>query len=930
MANTPKTSPEKAPESPDFKKITEMNHAELAKKLWVSIDVVPYYEGVLKITKQQLADLSDLTGKVSMSEQAKALKEKISQIQTQELADKTIELSKDGLNGVKDAAKKLTPEAMTIALSETTNKLKADMWKWGTEVLWAVGDIVNAGSIEWATGGINKLSKAIDAVSSTFSSAMKWFWDMLSAFMTMLGFDKLWNSIKGWFGGWKDEKKEGDKTTAEKIADEAKGKIEAGVEAWKQKIAETRENSEVIMNKYWDSFVKSGWIANPEKQKGDFKEIFKKHAKTLTDSAKQVTENALDPDKEWKLAGSALQVTTMPFKFLADLIIAGVIPKSAIAAEVVDASVTGIRLYIRSPYTLITKWPTKTLIDLGTLWDKDFTQLSDPEKQIAIMAMHHTMTGPLWLAGKLSSSLAKISLLGMYWDQGTGIEKTKAIINNISGDFTKAANRMEYIMKMLGDQSGEFKEYSKMLQEMTDEVIVKTEVAQTYSRLSKAGKSSIEIVQALESIPNTAKYPAFQQIVSELRTGWWDASRALTPMVQFIETVVTQWKSLGFISTIKATIGSSVSLGEMDLIKAWVTEQMKLHMRSLSHMVKSSDFLPSRFFASLKLGLSQSELIDAFEKWHLTVHVNNAKDAKSAMEQLIKWVPKWFEHMFNGLAVSLIVADVSSQKTTGDGLEALAKWILSMNPLFGWGIMIYEGTTMQGSIPTKAWYLVLGWVVTTIGVRDLVKLMANPSAARFGEFLLSPITSIWNSGTALVRWGLYAKNMIRFGWGIGRIAPMRAGWTLAVWVMLSYLVYENMLSEKTKKTMEIAGFFDKEWNMAHGEELKSAWSRVPVAEKPKVLSEIFSSIFPIDTVQTTVWSDTSVIVHSTQMVHPDSAPITMDTFRDIQSMYKDLWITNPSIFMSETTTKSVKKYIENCSISEDQKKLFFKDFNIVA
>lgn len=129
------------------------------------------------------------------------------------------------------------------------------------------------------------------------------------------------------------------------------------------------------------------------------------------------------------------------------------------------------------------------------------------------------MTGPLWLAGKLSSSLAKISLLGMYWDQGTGIEKTKAIVNNISGDFTKAANRMEYIMKMLGDQSGEFKEYSKMLQDMTDEVIVKTEVAQTYSRLSKAGKSSIDIVQALESIPNTAKYPEFQSIITELRTG---------------------------------------------------------------------------------------------------------------------------------------------------------------------------------------------------------------------------------------------------------------------------------------------------------------------------------------------------------------------------------------------------------------------------
>lgn len=129
------------------------------------------------------------------------------------------------------------------------------------------------------------------------------------------------------------------------------------------------------------------------------------------------------------------------------------------------------------------------------------------------------MTGPLWLAGKLSSSLAKISLLGMYWDQGTGFEKMKAMIYNVKGEFSQAANRMEYIMKMLGDQSGEFREYSQMLQNMTDEVIVKTEVAQTYSRLSKAGKTSLEIAQALESIPNTANYPEFQSIITELRAG---------------------------------------------------------------------------------------------------------------------------------------------------------------------------------------------------------------------------------------------------------------------------------------------------------------------------------------------------------------------------------------------------------------------------
>lgn len=924
MADAPKSSSD----TPDIKKITEMNHAELAKKLWVSIDVVPYYEGVLKFTKQQLVELSDLTGKVSVSEQAKTLQETLSKIRANEVTDKIKESTKDGLNEMKDVAKKLTPDAMNTAISETTKTLKKDIGKWGTEVLWAVGDIVNAENIEWATGGITKLSKAIDAISTTFSSAMKWIGDILSAFMSMLGFDKLWKSIKGLFGGSTEEKKEGDKK--KEATGAIKDKVDPVIVAGEKKIAETKENTEILMNKYWDSFVKSGWITNPEKQKWEFKKIFEKHSKTLFSTAEDVLKNAADQDKEWKLAGSALQVTTMPFRFLADLISAGVIPKSAIAAEVVDASVTGIRLYIRSPYTLITKWPTNMLIDLGTLWDKDFTELSEPEKQIAIMAMHHTMTGPLWLAGKLSSSLAKISLLGMYWDQGTGFEKMKAMIYNVKGEFSQAANRMEYIMKMLGDQSGEFREYSQMLQNMTDEVIVKTEVAQTYSRLSKAGKTSLEIAQALESIPNTANYPEFQSIITELRAGGRNTKWALTPMVRFIENVATQWKSLAFLDKIKATLGSSVSLGDMDLIKTWATEQMKLHMKSLSHMVQSSDFSLSRVFSSMKLGLSQTELIDAFEKWHLKVHVNNAKDAKSAIEQLIKWVPKWFEHMFNWLAVSLIVADVSSQKSAGDGLEALAKWILSMNPLFGWGIMIYEGTTMQWSIPTKAWYLVLGWVVTMIGVRDLIKLVANPSAARFGEFLLSPITSIYNTTTAVWRWGIYAKNMFRFGNWVSRIAPLRAWWFLAAWAILSYLIYENVLSEKTKKTMETAWFFDKEWNSVHGEDLKSAWSRVPIAEKPKVLSEVFASMFPSDNIKTSVGEDTSVVIHAVNWSNPESSPITLDTFSVIQSMYKDLGITDPRIFMSVATTKSVKKFIENSPISEDQKNIFLKEFNITT
>ena len=62
--------------------------------------------------------------------------------------------------------------------------------------------------------------------------------------------------------------------------------------------------------------------------------------------------------------------------------------------------------------------------------------------------------------------------------------------------------------------------------------------------------------------------------------------------------------------------------------------------------------------------------MDAFEKGHLQVHVKNATDAKSAMEQIVKAIPKGFEHVFNGLAISLVVADTLQQVHNQDESKA--------------------------------------------------------------------------------------------------------------------------------------------------------------------------------------------------------------------------------------------------------------------
>ena len=140
------------------------------------------------------------------------------------------------------------------------------------------------------------------------------------------------------------------------------------------------------------------------------------------------------------------------------------------------------------------------LIDLGTLSDKDIASMDEAKKKLVITAMHHTMTGPLWLAGKLSSTLAKFSLLGMYWDQGTGFTKAKSMMDSARGDMVKSAGRMSEIMTMLGDQTGEFQRYAQTLQSMADEMMIKTQIAETYTRMQKIGKTGTEIATAIEKI----------------------------------------------------------------------------------------------------------------------------------------------------------------------------------------------------------------------------------------------------------------------------------------------------------------------------------------------------------------------------------------------------------------------------------------------
>ena len=75
--------------------------------------------------------------------------------------------------------------------------------------------------------------------------------------------------------------------------------------------------------------------------------------------------------------------------------------------------------------------------DFGIIGPTDIAGLQDVEKQALIGTMSHTMAVPLYLSGKLTSSLSRLMLLGWYWDQGTGKAKIVASVESIMGKGAK-------------------------------------------------------------------------------------------------------------------------------------------------------------------------------------------------------------------------------------------------------------------------------------------------------------------------------------------------------------------------------------------------------------------------------------------------------------------------------------------------------------
>ena len=530
-------------------------------------------------------------------------------------------------------------------------------------------------------------------------------------------------------------------------------------------------------------------------------------------------------------------------------------------------------------------------------------------------------------------------LLGSYWDQWTGKAKIFASVDSIMGDFMKAANQIDGsggILEMLGDnaKTKELREYTTSMREIAEEMKMRALVTETFRSMQKTGALPHQIADEIEKLTQRRKIIGLD--LAKMRT-----TTNITEARSAISEYLTRGKVwLNWLDDLRGFFRNSVnplstSQENLTFFKNNAQEALGSYGKSLDEVLKADSKVPiiSELIATwkkLKLGWATSELIDGLERGHLPVKVANVSDAKGVVEQLIKTIPKGFEHLFAGVTIILTVQHVTEAKPD-EKLKTAALDILAINPLAGWVMLMYEWATMQGWAPTKLAYFAGGGVITALGTKQVLSMIAEHGLAwGLWRLIVSPITMTYEAGTAAIRWSQYAYSLARFGVRGGGMAPFlraRAPGALLIGGIITYLIMNEIFTQETKALMKSVGFFKPD-GWIDNENIKTAWNKLPSDKKPKILQELLTWVFDKPGVTTTLKNDGSVVVHSEW--GSDTVSITADVFDAIYGMFGDLGISNPKVFMSEVTTREMKSAIEKLPVDAQRKQEFMKRFGITA
>ena len=113
---------------------------------------------------------------------------------------------------------------------------------------------------------------------------------------------------------------------------------------------------------------------------------------------------------------------------------------------------------------------------------EDIAKMPQEQKMVYMAILYHNMTPQLYLAGMATKVIASVGLMGLYWEQGTGVASIKGHAANMIGQYENMSNTLEHLAQdtLPAHEATKFKEFDLTVRQHMAEMTVRPRLVALY------------------------------------------------------------------------------------------------------------------------------------------------------------------------------------------------------------------------------------------------------------------------------------------------------------------------------------------------------------------------------------------------------------------------------------------------------------------
>lgn len=577
----------------------------------------------------------------------------------------------------------------------------------------------------------------------------------------------------------------------------------------------------------------------PKKEK--FEKIWAKYMDDSKGISKDLVENFRE-DRTYHLADYPLRYGKDSLSFVYELVDAEIIPKDAIRMWFVDGAKKTVAFGLAIGKELISLNGVEEVLGQMSVEQlgKKYQEMSSNEKQLFAYTIQHKFAPMAYLTGIAAGAATSFLVAYPTWKEGVALGTAWNSGKTLFAGFDEAAKSIEEVYSIIGVKN--VSADADLLRQMMRESFVKLHVTEIARSAKNAGEFADGLSRLRGSIPTELldKNGGLPSDVAELFKKFEatvvDRTAPMSflhgKLVELIKANHSERDVMRFMERLKGSAARSVQgyYADPAIYIDDVVRQRELVDRALAASVVESKNSIGSIIAKLKAVGKFVALPGVAQKAAFSVHADNSEEFKKVVSGIAKESPHLVQALFANVAVVVSgVAAYESWKNGTSGPTAILRAFAGLTPFFGAGIMFYEGTEMEGGLPTKPFYIATGMGMLAVDTWQLAKLAASGARATeylayfgrpvtmAGEFALGSVRTVYETGKTLsgiVRAGSVSTEAAAQLRGLGfRFAGVGA--VVAVSVLAGKIAYDSYREgedEKLLADLKKNGFFDENGN----------------------------------------------------------------------------------------------------------------------